>query len=535
MLNIIRRVLMIDDDQGDYLLVKQMLMRAQGVLYDLHWAESFQTGLEKLQSDNYDAVLVDYDLGTRTGLEIICEANASGYPSPFILYTGRGSYEVDVEAMNSGATMYLTKDEVNPLLMERTIRYAIEIKQKERKLRENEIKLQNINDRLEAELIERKRAEQRIAAEQAWFRITLASIGDAVITTDPKGIVTSLNSIAEHLTGWSNKDAVGQPMEQVFSIINEITGQKVEDPVGKVMQSGLVVGLADRTALIARDGREIPIEDSAAPIQNGDGEILGVVMVCRDVTEKRKIELALADYAERLKYSNQELEQFAIIASHDLQEPLRKVKQFGELLKEQLGEELGEEPKEYLERMTSAADRMQAMIKDLLDLSRVNSQGGNFVKVDLTEVASDVVSNLETRIQAAQGQVVVDPLPTIEGDVIQIHQLLQNLIGNAIKYHKPGIPPLVRVSAQADPVKNGYAPAVSIQVEDNGIGFDETRTERIFQPFQRLHGRDEYEGTGIGLSICKKIVERHQGRITAHSQPGGGSTFIVTLPIKQTI
>jgi PAS domain S-box-containing protein len=535
MQDIIRRILMIDDDNEYYLIVKQMLMQAKRVKYDLHWADSFHSGLGQIQSDHFDAVLVDYDLGGRTGLEIIREANANDYQAPFILYTGRGSYEVDIEAMSAGATMYLTKDEVNPLLLERAIRYAIEIKQKERKLRENEAQLKNINDQLVKELVERKRAEQHILAEQAWLRITLASIGDAVITTDPKGLVTSLNSTAEHLTGWSSEEALGQPMEQVFSIINEITGQKLEDPVGEVMQSGLVVGLADRTALVARDGRVIPVEDSAAPIQNGDGEILGVVMVFRDVTEKRKNELALADYAERLKSSNQELEQFATIASHDLQEPLRKIKWFGDLLRDQLGEALGEVPEDYLERMNSAADRMQEMIRDLLELSRVNSQGRDFEMVDLTEAACDVVSDLETRILAEQGQVLIGPLPTIDGDAVQIRGLLQNLIGNAVKYHKPGVPPIVKVSVLADPEKFGDAVTVSIQIEDNGIGFEEVHIERIFQPFQRLHGRGEYEGTGIGLSICKKIVERHQGRITAHGWLGNGSTFIVTLPLKQTI
>ena len=230
------------------------------------------------------------------------------------------------------------------------------------------------------------------------------------------------------------------------------------------MQSGLVAGLADRTALVTRAGQVIPMEDSSAPIQNGDGEILGVVMVFRDLTEERKIELELADYAERLKGSNQELEQFASIASHDLQEPLRKVKQFGELLKNRFGEALGEEPKDYLERMIWAVDRMQEMISDLLELSRVNSQGGNFVKVDLDEIASEVVSNLETRIQATQGQVLVlEPLPTIEGDALQMRQLLQNLIGNAVKYHKPGIPPLVKVSAQADPEKLGEIASITFK------------------------------------------------------------------------
>jgi light-regulated signal transduction histidine kinase (bacteriophytochrome) len=328
-------------------------------------------------------------------------------------------------------------------------------------------------------------------------------------------------------------EAVGQPMEQVFTIIHEITGQKVEDPVGEVMQSGLVVGLADRTALVARDGRVIPVEDSAAPIQNGDGEILGVVMVFRDVTEKRKIEQALADYAQRLKRSNLELEEFAFVASHDLQEPLRKVKRFSELLKDRLGKELDEDSEDYLNRLTDAVDRMKEMIEDLLALSRVNSQGGNFVKVDLAEAASDVVANLETRILAVQGQVVIDPLPTIEVDAVQIRELLQNLIGNAVKYHKPGVPPIVRVSALTDPEKVGDAATVSILIEDNGIGFEEAQVEHIFLPFKRLHGRGDYEGTGIGLSICKKIVERHKGSITARSKPGEGATFIVTLPKRQ--
>jgi PAS domain S-box-containing protein len=525
-----RRVLMIDDDRDDFVLTRQMLGQARGIKFDIHWEGNFTAGMEQIKQDHYDAVLVDYDLGAKTGLDVIREATASGYPSPFILFTGRGNYQVDIEAMNAGATMYLTKGEVNPLLLERTIRYAIEIKQKEHALRASKAQLQETNDQLERELVKRKRAEQIIAAEQAWFRITLASIGDAVITTDPKGLVTSLNSVAEHLTGWSTEQALGQPFEQVFSIINESTHQKVEDPVGQVMRSGLVVGLAGNTALVSRDGQVIPVEDSAAPIQDGDGQVLGVVLVFRDVTEKRKIELALVRFAERMKQSNQELEDFAFIASHDLQEPLRKVKRFGEFLKERLDTGLGEEPGVYLDQMNNAITRMQAMIGDLLQLSQIQSHDENFVKVDLSEAASSVVGDLEIRIRETQGQVIIEPLPTIEGDPMQMHQLLQNLIGNALKYHKPDVPPVIRVSASSDPAMNGNARTVSIKVEDNGIGFDETEVVRIFQPFQRLHGRSEYEGSGIGLAICKKIVERHRGQITAHSRPGEGSTFIITLP-----
>jgi light-regulated signal transduction histidine kinase (bacteriophytochrome) len=230
----------------------------------------------------------------------------------------------------------------------------------------------------------------------------------------------------------------------------------------------------------------------------------------------------------KLEESNQALREFASIASHDLQEPLRKVRMFGELLKKRYESALGAEGKDYLFRMTSATERMQSLLKALLDYARVTSRAQPFVEVGLNGVVQDGLTDLEARIQETGGKVEIGPLPTFQADPTQMHQLFQNLIGNALKFHKESEKPLVTVSSQRS---NGL---YRITVADNGIGFDEQHTERIFAPFQRLHGKmSSYEGTGMGLAICKKIVERHGGKITAMSTPGKGSTFIIDLPIEQ--
>jgi light-regulated signal transduction histidine kinase (bacteriophytochrome) len=250
----------------------------------------------------------------------------------------------------------------------------------------------------------------------------------------------------------------------------------------------------------------------------------------REIAERQQAEL-------KLERSNQELEQFAFVASHDLQEPLRKIRLFGNYLQQKLQGRLDEETQNTFERMLSAAERMQAMIVDLLHLSRVNRQGRPLVPIDLSKVAAEVVSDLEPRILSTGGQVVCElvrdeALPCVEADPIQIHQALQNLIGNGLKFHKPGTPPIVRVSSTVIKSRTGKGEVVAIQIEDNGIGFEEGLFEKILQPFQRLHSRGEYEGTGMGLAIVKKILERHQGEISARSTPGEGSTFIISLPVK---
>lgn len=259
------------------------------------------------------------------------------------------------------------------------------------------------------------------------------------------------------------------------------------------------------------------------------GDFLGMVGSSLDITDQKKSEADLQKFAMELARSNRDLEEFAFVASHDLQEPLRKVHSFGEQLKSRFGRLLGEEGSDYIDRMQKATERMQRMIAELLDYSRVTTKDQSFRSTDLNTVAQEVLSDLESRIAHCQGRVELGDLPTIDADPLQMHQLLQNLIGNALKFHPAGTAPVVKVG-----VKSSTSNRIEIFVEDNGIGFDINNLERIFQPFQRLHGRGEYDGNGMGLAICRKIVESHGGSITAESSPGKGATFLVTLPVQQT-
>ncbi len=235
---------------------------------------------------------------------------------------------------------------------------------------------------------------------------------------------------------------------------------------------------------------------------------------------------------EELTRSNEELQQFAFIASHDLQEPLRKITAFGDRLKATCENSLTDKGYDYLQRMQNAAERMQALIEDLLTLSRITTRAKPFVEVNLAQVTQEVLSDLEIRIAQTEARIEVGELPTIKADPLQMRQLLQNLIGNALKFHRKQEPPFVKIYSETTTNRQLSSDLCQIIVKDNGIGFDEKYLDRIFNVFQRLHGRTEYEGTGMGLAICRKIVERHQGTITAKSEPGKGASFIVTLKIQ---
>jgi signal transduction histidine kinase len=260
----------------------------------------------------------------------------------------------------------------------------------------------------------------------------------------------------------------------------------------------------------------------------------------QEITERVRAEEALQSYAARLEQSNRELESFAYVASHDLHEPLRKVQVFADRLRAKYGQVLDDQGGDYLARMQNAATRMQALIDGLLAYSRVTTQAQPFEPVDLARLVREVVSDVEMRIEQVGGRVEVEDLPTIEADPTQMRQLMQNLIGNGLKFHREDEAPVIEVRAvnhngeeRTRPENSVGAEMCQIIVADNGIGFDEKYGDRIFQVFQRLHGRNKYEGTGIGLAICRKIVEQHGGTITAKSAAGQGATFTVTLPRHQ--
>lgn len=258
-------------------------------------------------------------------------------------------------------------------------------------------------------------------------------------------------------------------------------------------------------------------------------------LVEQRTAELRKTTETLRMLNTELQRSNQELQDFAYVASHDLQEPLRKIQAFGNLLEEEHGEALGE-GEVYLDRMRNAASRMRHLITDLLTFSRVTTKAQPFTPVDLNSIVREVLEDLEPRLQASQGSIEVQDLPTVEADNQQMYQMLQNLLSNALKFHRPDVAPVIKVSAriqERDP-QHEYAPYSAhcqLLIEDNGIGFNEKYLDRIFTVFQRLHGKGEYEGTGIGLAVVRKIVERHNGTVTAQSAEGQGATFIINLPV----
>jgi signal transduction histidine kinase len=248
-----------------------------------------------------------------------------------------------------------------------------------------------------------------------------------------------------------------------------------------------------------------------------------------EVRHRLRVELRLRNVLRELERSNRELQDFAFVASHDLQEPLRKIQAFGSRLASKYRESLPEDGQDYLARVLSASERMQVLIHDLLEFSRVTTKAQPFERVDVGEVLATVLDDLQVRIQNVEGEVRISPMPSLDADRTQMHQLFQNLIGNALKFRREGVAPVVEVEAKERVGERGVVEWV-IEVRDNGIGFDDRHTDKIFAIFQRLHGRAEYEGSGIGLAICRRIVERHGGDISARGVPGQGATFAVVLP-----
>lgn len=376
--------------------------------------------------------------------------------------------------------------------------------------------------RLEEEIAERRRAELAEQAQAERLRVTLASIGDAVITTDAHGSVTYLNGIAEALTGWKLKEACGQSLETVFRIINEQSRQPVENPVQRALREGRVVGLANHTVLIAKSGVERPIDDSAAPILDKSGAIVGVVMIFRDVTERRRAEQVLKE-ADRRK------DEFLATLAHELRNPLAPIRNALEVIRV-----AGDDQQAvHLARGTMERQlrQMIRLVDDLLDVSRI-TRGTVELRKERVDVATIVKNAVETsQPQFDQvGQRLRVNLPDepiyIEADAMRMAQVFANLLNNAAKYTEP------RGRIELTVKREGAQVAVS--VKDNGIGIPKAKLAVIFDMFaqvdrslERAHG-----GLGIGLTIVKCLVEMHGGTVEARSDGHGrGSEFIVRQPI----
>jgi chemotaxis family two-component system sensor kinase Cph1 len=389
--------------------------------------------------------------------------------------------------------------------------------QLEERVRDRTAELKNSNDRLTREIAERKQTERGLAEREATLR--------SIFRAAPTGIgmvcnrvITQANERICEITGYSREELVGQSAKILYLTEEEfeLVGQ---EKYAQISQQG--TGTVE-TRWQRKDGKIIDVQLSSAPIDPEDLS-LGVTFTALDVTERKEAEAALARKTEELACSNAELEQFAYVASHDLQEPLRMVSSYVQLLARRYKEKLDSDADDFINFAVDGANRMQALINDLLAYSRVGTKGKRLEATSCETVLDHALANLQFAIEENGARVTRDPLPTVRADPSQLTQLFQNLIANAIKFRREE-PPHVHLGAERG--ESGWL----FSIRDNGIGIKEEYGERIFEIFQRLHGRNEYSGTGIGLAICKKIVERHGGRIWVAINPGGGSRFYFTLP-----
>jgi two-component system, LuxR family, sensor kinase FixL len=379
------------------------------------------------------------------------------------------------------------------------------------------------------------RLQSALAEAQSRKQAILESSLDPIITINHDGIITEFNKAAEQAFGYPRGKVLGTKPSDVLFPPTVSAGQP--DRINRYLTAGegSLLGMRTELTVVRANGEAFDAEMAMTISSEGGAPVM--TFFIRDISPRKKAEQEQKRYAAELERSNRELEQFAYVASHDLQEPLRKIRTFSDRLQMICGDKLDDAANDCVGRVQTAAERMQRLIDELLALSRVTTQGQSFVPVDLAQVAHEVVSDLEVQIEQVNGRVEVEHLPTIHADPLQMRQLLQNLIGNGLKFRRIEEPPVVKIKAKfvhGRQQRNSRQPAgeerCRIVVEDNGIGFDEKHRERIFDIFQRLHPRDVYEGTGIGLALCRKIVERHGGRISARSVPGRGSTFEVLLP-----
>ena len=384
------------------------------------------------------------------------------------------------------------------------------------------------------DISERKHAEEALRAAAARIRDLYDRAPCGYHSLGPDGTFLEINDTELSWLGRTRDEVVGRM--KFSDVLTADSVERFERAYPQFIQRGWVRDI--EFECVRRNGSVLPVLLNATAITDATGRYVSSRATMIDLSERQRAERLLIE-RQTLERTNKELQEFAYVASHDLQEPLRKIQAFGDRLRTKHAAALPAEATDYLLRMQNAAARMQTLINDLLSFSRVTTQAQPFVRVDLAMIARDVVSDLEGRLEETHGRVEIAALPTIEADPTQMRQLLQNLLSNALKFHRPDVAPSVRVSGRllngssrspAQPATEGVC---EISVADNGIGFDEKYLDRIFTIFQRLHGRNQYEGTGLGLAICRKIVQRHRGQITAHSTPGQGATFVVTLPVRQ--
>jgi PAS domain S-box-containing protein len=382
---------------------------------------------------------------------------------------------------------------------------------------------------LNTELSERKRAEQSVRDSEALYHSLVDTLPINILRKDLRGRITYGNR------GYCER--MGKPLTALlgktdYDLFPKALAEKYLRDDERVVRSGEM--FEDIEEHRASDGQRLYVHVLKAPVRDAQAKIVGIQIIFWDVTARKLAEEALGKTAAELARSNQELEQFAYVASHDLQEPLRMITSYTQLIAKRYQEKLDNDAREFMHFAVDGALRMQKLIQGLLEYSRVGTRGRPFAPCDGAQILDGVLANLKLAIEESQAGITRDVMPTVMGDPVQLAQLFQNLIGNALKF-RGAAPPRIHIGVErklrADAASLNVPPYEWIfEVRDNGIGIEPQYFERIFAIFQRLHTQEQYSGTGIGLAICKKIVERHGGRIWIDATPGQGSSFFLALP-----
>ena len=529
------KILIVEDEAVEALDIEQHLVSLGYSDPDI--AGSGEEGIRKAEETHPDLVLMDIMLPGKFDGIAAAEQIRSRFKIPIIYLTAYADENTLHRAKITQPYGYIIKP-----FQERELHIAIEI------------------------ALHKHEMERKLRESQEWFSTTLRSIGDAVMATDQNGLVIFMNRIAEDLTGWMREEAVNRKLIEVCRIINRDTRRPVDNPVDKVLRTGNIIGLANHSVLIARDGGEIPIDDSAAPIKDDKGHLRGVVFVFRDITERNKAEEALkrtndeleirvlertreltkanellaseqdeirklnqgleqrvAERTADLEAANKEMEAFSYSVSHDLRAPLRSIDGFSKALLEDYGNKLDDTAKDYLNRVCGGAQKMGDLIDAMLSLSRLTRNELVRRKVSLTAIATEIAGELKKAEPERQVEFVIGESVVARADQAMLRAVLDNLLRNAWKFTAKHEKARIEFGVQMSPKETIY------YVRDDGAGFNMDYANKLFNAFQRLHRASDFPGIGIGLATVQRIVHRHGGRIWAEGEVEKGATFYFTL------
>ncbi len=473
---------------------------------------SRELGIPEEICDKWESAIEKvFETGENQDVEFEFPATDGGYPKTFYI-----NFTPESDGKSIGYVLGISTE-------------ISELKNTQRKLKKIHDTLeQKVEDRTEEiridyEALEREMDERHKMEERLLYQANLLeSVNDAVIAVDTDFKITSWNKAAQKIYGWNFEEVFGKDSLHILRI------KPSDEDKEEIIHSIAEKGIFNKEIIHQRkEGTPVYIGSTVMELKDINNDIIGYIAVNRDISKRKKVQEELKETIENLKRSNEELERFAYVASHDLQEPLRTIASFTQLLERRYKGKFDSDADEFMDYIVEAAKRMKEQIEGLLEYSRVATKGKEFQSIYTNSILDHVINNLKVSIEEYNGEVTHDTLPNIKGDTGQLQRVFQNLISNALKFSKEDEPPKVHISACEDPQNNEYIFSVS----DNGIGIEEQYMERIFVIFQRLHTREKYMGTGIGLSIVKKIIERHGGRVWVESEFKKGSTFYFTLPI----